>query len=244
LALIENLVIAPAHPLAQRHHRNLLAQFTLPARFVEQNRDRLRNIEQIEELLDVHHTNVLEDYHAGIENAFSPLLDDILRNDLSLRFPPQVGGCPAGYVRDAELFKDHAGTGLLQRQLCAHAAGPGKVQRHSLPGLISPTGDWHEPRCLGILHEPVLCLLGLDLCSCILRAPHLCSGILHNLCSGVLHGPDLCTRILHGPDLCTRISNRPDMSLLLHGPDLCSGILHDLCLGILYGLCLGILYGL
>src|ERR1700738_903587 len=82
-ALVENLVIAPAHPLAQQHHRNLLARFTLPARFVKQNKDRLRNIEQIEALLDVHHTNVIEDYHAGIENAFSPLLDDILNSDLS-----------------------------------------------------------------------------------------------------------------------------------------------------------------
>jgi hypothetical protein len=43
----------------------------------------LRNLQKIEELLDGHHTNVLEDYHSGIENAFSPLLDDILNNDLS-----------------------------------------------------------------------------------------------------------------------------------------------------------------
>jgi hypothetical protein len=35
-----------------------------------------------------------------------------------------------GYVRDAELFKDHAGTGLLSRGLCADAAELGKVQRH------------------------------------------------------------------------------------------------------------------
>src|SRR5258708_3813744 len=52
-ALIENLIIAPAHPLAQRNHENLLMQFTLPARFVEENRDQLRNLEKIEELLDV-----------------------------------------------------------------------------------------------------------------------------------------------------------------------------------------------
>ncbi len=82
-ALIENLIVAPAHPLAKQNHRNLLMQFTLPARFVEENRDRLRNLDKIEELLDVHHTNVLEDYHAGIEDWFLPILEDILRGDLS-----------------------------------------------------------------------------------------------------------------------------------------------------------------
>lgn len=83
VALIENLIIAPAHPLAKQNHENLLRQFTLLARFVEKNRDRLRNLDKIEELLDLHHTNVLENYHAGIENSFLPTLEDILRNDLS-----------------------------------------------------------------------------------------------------------------------------------------------------------------
>ena len=83
VALIENLIIAPAHPLAKQNHENLLRQFTLLARFVEKNRDRLRNLDKIEELLDLHHTNVLENYHAGIEDSFLPTLEDILRNDLS-----------------------------------------------------------------------------------------------------------------------------------------------------------------
>jgi hypothetical protein len=86
------------------------------------------------------------------------------------------------------------------------------------------------------LHGPVLwqgILLGPDPCLYILLAPHLCSGIFHDLCSGIFHGPDLCPRILH----------RLDLSVLLHGPDLCSGILHSRCLGVL-DLCLGILYGL
>jgi hypothetical protein len=83
VALIENLIIAPAHPLAKQNHENLLRQFTLPARFVEENRDRLHNLDKIEELLDVHHTNALEDYHAGIEDSFLPTLEDLLRNDLS-----------------------------------------------------------------------------------------------------------------------------------------------------------------
>lgn len=55
----------------------------MPARFVEQNREQLGNIEQIDKLLDEYQTNALEDYHAGIENAFLPILDDILKGDLS-----------------------------------------------------------------------------------------------------------------------------------------------------------------
>jgi hypothetical protein len=35
----------------------------------------------------------------------------IFKDDGSVR--PQIGGHPRGYVRDAELFKDHAGAGLL-----------------------------------------------------------------------------------------------------------------------------------
>ena len=46
-----------------------------------------------------------------------------------------------------------------------------------------------------------------------LLAPHLRSGIFHDLYSGISRGPDL----------------------LLHGPDLCLGILYRLCLGILFG---------
>jgi hypothetical protein len=83
ISLIQTLIIAPAHHLAKRHHEHLLMQFTLPALFVEQNREQLGNIEQIDNLLDECQTNALEDYHAGIENSFLPILDDILKGDLS-----------------------------------------------------------------------------------------------------------------------------------------------------------------
>ena len=75
------------------------------------------------------------------------------------------------------------------------------MQRHFLLSLIHQTESLQESRWLGILH-------GLDLCLCILLAPHLRSGIFHDS---------------RGPDL------------LLHGPDLCLGILYRLCLGILFG---------
>jgi hypothetical protein len=83
ISLIRNLILAAAHPLAKRHHEQLLMRLTLPARFVEQNRAQLKNIEQIDNLLDEYQTNALEDYHAGIENSFLPILDDILKGDLS-----------------------------------------------------------------------------------------------------------------------------------------------------------------
>jgi hypothetical protein len=83
LALIKMLVIDPARPLAKQHHENLLIRLAGPGMFIEQIRDRVPNIEQMDELLDVHQTNALEDYHTGIENSFLPLLDDILKSDLS-----------------------------------------------------------------------------------------------------------------------------------------------------------------
>lgn len=83
LALIKMLVIDPAHPQAKRHHEHLLVQLTGPARFVEQNRHRLNNLEKIDELLDVHQTNALENYHASIEERFLPLLEMILAGDIS-----------------------------------------------------------------------------------------------------------------------------------------------------------------
>jgi hypothetical protein len=90
--------------------------------------------------------------------------------------------------------------------------GLGKVQRHFLLSLIVPTEALQEPRWLGILRGLRLCLCildGADLYPYILLAPHLRSGVFHDLCSGSSRGPDLCPRILHRPDL------------LLHGSDLC-----------------------
>ena len=90
--------------------------------------------------------------------------------------------------------------------------GLGKVQRHFLLSLIVPTEALQEPRWLGILRGPRLCLRILDwadLYPYILLAPHLRSGIFRDFCLGISRGPDLCTRILHRP------------GLLLHGSDLC-----------------------
>jgi hypothetical protein len=84
IALIKWLVINPRqHQLTQKNHENFLALLTAPSRFAEQFRKFAKDPKELDDLLDIIRTNVLEDYHAGIEASFSPLLDEILRNDLS-----------------------------------------------------------------------------------------------------------------------------------------------------------------
>jgi hypothetical protein len=84
VALIKWLVINPSqHPLTQKNHENFLTMLTAPSRLAEQFRKFTKDPEELDDLLDIIRTNVLEDYHAGIENSFSPLLDDILKTDLS-----------------------------------------------------------------------------------------------------------------------------------------------------------------
>jgi hypothetical protein len=70
--------------------------------------------------------------------------------------------------------------------------GAWQRKRHFLLGLMEPTIALHGPRCLGILHGPVLCL-------------------------GILLGPDLSV-LLHGPDLRPCIFlGRPSLVLLEQG---------------------------
>ena len=84
VALIKWLVINPSqHELTQKNHENFLTMLAAPSRLAEQFRKFARDPKELDELLDIIRTNVLEDYHAGIEDSFSPLLDEILRNDLS-----------------------------------------------------------------------------------------------------------------------------------------------------------------
>jgi hypothetical protein len=71
----------PAH--AKRLHEEFLAALLAPRAFVEQNRHRLKNLEKIEELLETLEINVLEDYHANIENSFATTLLAIRNGDIS-----------------------------------------------------------------------------------------------------------------------------------------------------------------
>lgn len=84
IALIKWLVVNPGqHELTQKNHEHFLGLLTAPSRLADQFRRFARDPKELDELLDIIRTNVLEDYHAGIEDSFSPLLDEILRNDLS-----------------------------------------------------------------------------------------------------------------------------------------------------------------
>ena len=51
--------------------------------FVEENRDRLKGTREIDAVLEAYEINVLEDYHAGIENSFLPLLRRLRDGDIS-----------------------------------------------------------------------------------------------------------------------------------------------------------------
>ena len=94
----------------------------------------------------------------------------------------------------------------------------------SLPlRLIEPTELSLGPRCLDILHGPVLCLriwLLADFCSGIFHRPDVNPCIMHapDLCSDIMLGPYMFAGIFHGPDLCPCIFlGRPSLKLLQQG---------------------------
>ena len=100
------------------------------------------------------------------------------------------------------------------------SSSPGLTNRLPLreaSGLIAPTEDFQERRCLGILHG--LCLGGLSRLDLY--------PILPDPFSGIVHWPSLCLLIL-------------DVSVLLYGLDRCSRISHNLwrsIFNVLYGAC-------
>ena len=63
------------HPLTRKNHEDFLKIVTAPARFEG-------NLAELDDLIDTFRTNALEDYHAGIEAAFVPLLESALRKDI------------------------------------------------------------------------------------------------------------------------------------------------------------------
>jgi hypothetical protein len=70
------------HPLSKRNHASLLNDLMLPFQIAEQlkhPRDRAK----FDEILDNYASNVLEDYHAGIEASFISSLESALTGDLS-----------------------------------------------------------------------------------------------------------------------------------------------------------------
>lgn len=81
--LIKFLVIEKSPPYSKASHERFLDLLTLPARFMEENRGQLKNIEKIQAALDVYMCNILEDHHSRIESSFTPLLKNIISEDIS-----------------------------------------------------------------------------------------------------------------------------------------------------------------
>jgi Protein of unknown function (DUF4238) len=77
IALIRFLVIdvKGMHPLTRKNHEDFLNLVTAPTRFEGHSAE-------LDDLIDTFRTNALEDYHAGIEASFLPLLESALRKDI------------------------------------------------------------------------------------------------------------------------------------------------------------------
>jgi hypothetical protein len=78
IALIRFLLIdvKGVHPLTRKNHEDFLKLVTMPALFEGEAED-------LDDLIDTFRTNALEDYHAGIEASFLPLLERALSKDIS-----------------------------------------------------------------------------------------------------------------------------------------------------------------
>src|ERR1700676_338596 len=99
----------------------------------------------------------------------------------------------------------------------------GKAETGERPMLIEPTELSLGPRCLDILHGPVLCpriLLFPDFCSGIFHRPDVYPCMMHapDLCSDIMLGSHMLAGIFRGSDLCPCIFlGRPSLKLLQQG---------------------------
>jgi hypothetical protein len=78
VALIRFLVIdvPGAHALTRNSHERFLSMVLMPSLLEGRS-------PELDELIDAMNTNVLEDYHAGIESIFLPMLDRALSKDIA-----------------------------------------------------------------------------------------------------------------------------------------------------------------
>lgn len=78
IALIRFLLIdvQGVHPLTRKSHEDFLKLVAMPTLFEGEAED-------LDDLIDTFRTNALEDYHAGIEASFLPLLERALSKDVS-----------------------------------------------------------------------------------------------------------------------------------------------------------------
>lgn len=77
------LALDKVDPVARKHHEMVLQDILTPMLFVQQNRDKLNNLSLVDDLLDTHNTNAVDNYHTVIESTFVPLLARSLRGDFS-----------------------------------------------------------------------------------------------------------------------------------------------------------------
>lgn len=76
------LALDKTHPVAREHHEMVLQNILSPMLFFQENRAKLNNISTIENLLDVHNTNAVDNQHTVIEGQFAPLLARALEEDI------------------------------------------------------------------------------------------------------------------------------------------------------------------
>jgi hypothetical protein len=80
---IRLLALGNVHPAVRENAQRVLRQLYGPMSYLEGNRANLKNVEQVEDLVDVHNTNALDDFYTATEGAFHPLLDRTLQRDLT-----------------------------------------------------------------------------------------------------------------------------------------------------------------
>ena len=83
IACLKLLIIDTGPSHAKSLHEKFLRLLLAPRAFIEQYRHMLNNVEEIEALVETHEINVLEDYHASIENSFAKMLEAIRNGDIS-----------------------------------------------------------------------------------------------------------------------------------------------------------------
>jgi hypothetical protein len=83
LVLLKLFIIDTGPSHAKQLHEEFLALLLGPRVVVEQYRHMLKNPEEMEAELETQEINVLEDYHASIENSFAKMLEAIRRGDIS-----------------------------------------------------------------------------------------------------------------------------------------------------------------
>jgi hypothetical protein len=82
IALVRMLAIDGANPYAKKLHQEFLGKLILATRAAEQIRSRKGSRQQLVAMADATMTNTLEDYYAGIEGLFRPLLDRVIAHDI------------------------------------------------------------------------------------------------------------------------------------------------------------------